>query len=52
MGFGTVGVAVCMKAVAKNNEVQDFVPNWGKECGGVGVSGHRVGIDKYRVSCR
>jgi hypothetical protein len=31
--YGIVGVAEYMKAVAKNTDIWDLVPNWSKECG-------------------
>src|ERR1700683_678159 len=46
---GGVGAAKSEKAIAKMNKVRSIMPNWGKECGGVGGQRYRVGIDRYRM---
>src|ERR1700677_5311451 len=46
---GGVGAAKSAKAIAKMNKVRGIMPNWGKECGGVGGQRCRVGIDRYRM---
>ena len=50
--FRAVGVAEYVKAIAKMKKVQSIIPNWSKECGGVGEQRYRVGIDRYRVFCK
>ena len=46
---GGVRAAKSAKAIAKMNKVRGIMPNWGKECGGVGGQRCRVGIDRYRM---
>src|ERR1700677_3467508 len=42
---GGVGVAEYAKAIAKMKKVRSIIPNWSKECGGVGEQRYRVGIE-------
>ena len=44
-----VGAAESAKAIAKMKKVWSIMLNWGKECGGVGGQGCRVGIDRYQM---
>ena len=47
--FKAVRVAEYVKAIAKMKKVRSIIPNWSKECGGVGEQRYQVGIDRYQM---